>query len=187
MARNYNVDAFSTHRLGGEPVPNDIAILLAHADELAERTGVELNWKKGWAPWSDTSYLSAADRANADIMANVRAIAEVCELIAFVAASEDEEYYGYWRGPDKRPVAVSPVVMLDNEGQFEFCGGSTFAEALLSQTYGDEQFEELRDWLVSIGIAVGATSTDGLTYPEGELSPDELHQELYRRYLGEAG
>jgi len=172
MGSSRNLDAFATHRLGGEPVPEDVKILLAHADELVERTGIELNWKKDWAPWSDTSYLSAADRANRDIMANVRAIAEVCGLIAFAAAHEDGEYFGYWRSPSRRRIADSPLVQLDNEGQFSFCGGSTFAEAVLGQTYGDEQFTELRDWLRSLGIAIQAETPDDLAYPEGEPSPN---------------
>ncbi len=187
MGRSSNPDAFSAQRLGGEPVPEDVKALLAHADELLERTGIELNWQKNWAPWSDTSYLSAADRANPDMMANVRAIAEVCGLIAFVAAHEDGEYFGYWRGPSRRPIADSPLVRLDNEGQFYLCGGSTFAEAVLGQTYGDEQFAELRVWLTSLGIAMRRETADDLAYPKDKPSPDELHKELYYRYRREAG
>jgi hypothetical protein len=187
MARSRNQDALSKRRLGGEPVPKDLAFLLAHADALAKRTGIELNWEKEWAPWSDTSYLSAADRANPDIMANVRAIADVCELIAFVAAHEDGEYYGYWRGPGKRPVAESPVVRLDNEGQFNLCAGSTFAEALLEQTFDEEQFGELRDWLRSLGVTVGAETQDDLASPKGKPSPDKMHKDLYYRYCREMG
>jgi hypothetical protein len=186
MKRRNDPEAFSAHRLDGEPVPEDVRILLAHADELAERTGIELNSNKDWAPWSDTSYLSAADRANPDIMANVRAIAEVCGLIAFVAASEDDEYIGYWRGPGGRRVTDSPPVLLDNEGQFSFCSGSTLAEALLGQTYGAENFGEFQDWLRSIGIAIRAETPEDLAYPDGEASPDELHTELYYRYRKEA-
>ncbi|MCI0464348.1 MAG: hypothetical protein L0Z62_46025 [Gemmataceae bacterium] len=184
MGRSRKLEAFSTHRLGGEPVPEDVKILLAHADELAERTGIELNWKKGWAPWLDTSYLTEAERANPDIAANVRAIAGVCGLIAFVAAHEDGEYFGYWRGPGKRAVADSPIVRLDNEGQFNFCGGSSFAEALLSEAVDDDQFDEWRSWLESLGITVRPASLAALKYPKEKTSPDKLHKELYRRYLG---
>jgi hypothetical protein len=181
-------EAFSAHRLGGEPVPEDVQKFLAHADELVGQTEVALNWEDDdWAPWLDTSYLSAADRANPDIMANVRAIAEVCELIAFVAADQEDEYYGYWRGPGKRAVADSPIVKLDNEGQFSLCAGSTFAEGLLGETYGKERFSELRDWLQSIGIAVPAESPNDLEYPKDEFSPEKLHNELYYRYRNEAG
>ncbi|HEU5119102.1 MAG TPA: hypothetical protein VFT74_21105 [Isosphaeraceae bacterium] len=187
MKRRSRLDEFSAHRLGGEPVPEDVKILLKHAEELEERTGIELSGEKSWAPWSDTSYLTKADRANPDIMANVRSIGEVCRLIAFVAADEDDEYLGYWRGPDRRQVADSPVVVLDNEGQFSFCGGRTFAEALLGRAYGDEPFAELRDWFRSLGIPVRAETPDDLADPEGEPSPDELHKELYYRYRREAG
>jgi hypothetical protein len=187
MKENQIESQFSANRLGGEPIPKDIRILLAHADDLIEQTGIALNWEAGWAPWLDTSYLSEAERANPDIAANVRAIAEVCGLIAFVAANEDDEYFGYWRGPNQRMIADSPLVYLDNEGQFNLCGGSTFAEAVLGQTYDEEQFTELRDWLRSIGIAIRHETSKDLVYPEASPSPDELHKELYYRYRREAG
>lgn len=46
---------FSRNRLDGEPVPEDLKILLPHRDELAERTGFRLEWAEEWAPWLDTS------------------------------------------------------------------------------------------------------------------------------------
>jgi hypothetical protein len=182
MARGDGLAAFSRNRLGGEPVPDDVKALLAHADEFAKRTGIELNGEEGWAPWLDTSYLSAADRTNPDITANVRAMAEVCGLIAFIAATEEGEYFGYWRGTGKRAVAASPLVRLDNEGQFNLCGCTTFAEAVLGETYGDEKIEALREWFRSLGIAL-----KGEEPAEEEQGPDELHSELYYRYRKEAG
>lgn len=187
MKENQIESQFSANRLGGEPIPKDVRILLAHADDLTEQTGIALNWEAGWAPWLDTSYLSEAERANPDIAANVRAIAEVCELIAFVAVDEEDQYFGYWRGPSRRAIADSPLVHLDNEGQFNLCGGSTFAEAILGQVYGDEQFAELRDWLRSIGITIRPETPKDLVDPEATPSPDELHRELYSRYRREAG
>src|SRR6516165_6918174 len=100
-----NTDAmlreFSRNRLGGDPVPDDVRLLLPYCDELAERTGIELNWTKNWAPWLDTSYLRAEERANPGIAANIRAMAEVCSLISFVAQQEDDQYFGFWRGHDR--------------------------------------------------------------------------------------
>lgn len=177
--------ALSANRLGGEPLPEDLRILLSHSEELARHKGIELNAEEGWAPWLDTSYLNEDDRANPDIMANVRAIAEVCNLVAFVAATEDDEFLGYWRGPEMSPVAGAPVVVLDNEGQFRILGPS-FAEAILSQTYGEESFAELRDSLRSLGIEVRAASIDEIPTPAAEPDPADLHHELYRRYLGTA-
>jgi hypothetical protein len=187
MSASRHVAQMSANRLGGEPVPGDVRILQAHNDELARRTGIALHREKRWAPWLDTSYLSAAERANPDIAANVRAIEEVCGLIAFIAEYEEGEYIGYWRGPGKRAVAVSPLVRLDNEGQFNLCAGPSFAEAVLGEVYGDEKFAELRDWLRSLGIGVRAETAAELKYPRVKDRPDELHNKLYRRYLKEAG
>jgi hypothetical protein len=174
---------FSTNRLAGEPVPEDVQILLEHAEELAERTGIVLHSEKDWAPWADTSYLSAEDLANADTAANVRAISEVHALIAYIAVDDEDQYLGYWRGPDNRKVADSPLVFFDNEGQFELCPGSTFAEAVLSRVSEDD-FEELREWFGELGIEIAAESQDDLPSPKMTDTPDKLHGELYRRYKG---
>jgi hypothetical protein len=179
------VSQFSQNRLNGEPVPDDVKTLLANRDEFLEQTEIELNGKKGWAPWLDTSYLSAEERANPDIAANVQAIAEVCGLIAFIGADEEGNYFGYWRGPKNRPIAKSPLVRLDNEGQFELLAGCTFAEAILvSQTYDAEQFTELRDWFRSLGISIEWESQEAATYPKEKDRPDDLHKDLYYRLLG---
>jgi hypothetical protein len=182
MAKHCVLDAFSAYRLSGEPIPDDVTILLKHADELAEHFGIELNWKKDWAPWSDTSYLTKSDRQDPDVMANVRAIADVCGMIAFIAANEDDDYVGYWRGPGMRPVADSPLVQFDNEGQFTLCGIS-FAEAILYQTSSEEGFAEMRDWFRSLGIEVRAERIGDLVCQSDDPGPDKLHHELYDRYL----
>ena len=185
MAEDRILSQFSQNRLNGEPVPDDVKALLANHDELLERTGVELNWKKKWAPWLDASYLSAKDRANPDIAANVRAIEEVCGLISFIGAHEDGNYFGYWRGPKQRPIAKSPLVCLDNEGQFGLLADSTFAEAILvNRTFDAEQFAELRDWLRSLGVEIQWKVPGDATYPKEKERPDDLHQKLYYRHLG---
>jgi hypothetical protein len=185
MADDRVLSQFSRNRLDGELVPQDVMALLGHRDELLQRTGVELNWQKSWAPWLDTSYLSAADRKNPDIMANVKAIVEVCGLVAFVGAEEDGNYFGYWRGPKKRPIAESPLVCLDNEGQFRLLAGSTFAEAILkAKTWDEKQFRELRRWLRSIGISIEWKTREDATYPDEPDNPSELHTKAYYRHLG---
>jgi hypothetical protein len=175
---------FSKNRLNGEPVPEDVGVLLAHHDELAERTGVRLNGEADWAPWLDTSYLSETERADPNIAANTRAIAEVCGLIAFVASEEDGQYFGYWRGPGKRKAADSPLVFLDNEGQFELCAGKTFAEAVLASLYDEEGFAELRDWFRAIGLTIPCETAKELSSLDDEYPPDKLHHELYHRFGG---
>jgi hypothetical protein len=178
---------FSANRLGGEAIPEDLRLLLVHHHELAERTGVELSWLPGWAPWLDTSYLTAADRKNPDIAANVRAIADVCALSTFVAAHEDQHYFGYWRGSSLLRLEEAVPISLDNEGQFAFCGTTNVAGAILSYSGGSRQFEELHDWFQSLGIGSLPTNPDDLSIPRALQSPSALHEELYRNYLVKNG
>jgi hypothetical protein len=181
-----SLDVFSRNRLNGGPVPKDLEVLFTNREELAQWTGIELRAEEGWAPWLDTSYLNERERADPDIAANVRAIADVCGMIAFVAADDDDQYLGYWRGPDNRPVADAPLVLFDNEGRFNLCGGSNFAEAVLNRMRDEERFAELREWLVSRGIPVRVKTMKDVTYPKVDTRPDRLHDQLYRRYLEEA-
>jgi len=107
-------------------------------------------------------------------------------MITFVGAEEDENYFGYWRGPKNRPIVESPLVRFDNEGQFSLLASSTFAEAILvDQTYDDEQFTELRDWYVSLGITIKWKKPGDAKYPKEKDQPDALHNALYYQYLGE--
>lgn len=174
---------FCAVRLKGQPAPHDLAILLNHADKLHKRTGVLLSDSEDWAPWADTSYLSEAERKQPDIAANIRAIDGVCAKIVFIAALEDSEYMGYWIGPNNRTVADSPLVVLDNEGQFHLCCGTTFVEAILERTCDQELFDELKGWFKSLGISVSAQSVDDLQEPTDDHDPTDLHTELYERYL----
>jgi hypothetical protein len=182
MSSTEILSQFSQNRLNGEPVPDDLKILLPHRDELAARTGIRLELAEAWAPWLDTSHVSEADRLDPDRVANLRAIHSVCAHIAFIAVRGDEEFFGYWRGPARRSVANSPLVFLDNEVQFHLCIASSFAEAVLEQAYGGEGFNDLRAWLQSLGISIGWDSPSQLTYPHEKLPPKELYKVLYQRY-----
>jgi hypothetical protein len=173
---------FSRNRLGGEPVPNDVRILLSLRDELAGRTGIRLEWDEDWAPWLDMRPPSDPDRRDVDLGARLRATREVCRLIAFIAAGEGGPYFGYWRGPALRPVASSPVVVLEKDGRFHLCAASSFAEAILEREYGGEQFNKIRAWLRSLGIPIRWESPAHLTYPHERLPPKELHRILCERY-----
>ena len=176
---------FSQNRLDGEPVPEDLKILLPHRDELAERTGIRMEWAEGWTPWLDTSYLSEDELRNPEIVANLRAIREVCRRIAFVAEDQDDQCFGYWRGPTHRSVANSPLVVFDDEGEFHLCIASSFAEAILEREYGRDGFKKLRAWFRSLGIPIGWETPSQLTYPHEKLAPKDLHRELFERYRGE--
>ena len=75
---------------------------------------------------------------------------------------------------------------LDNEGQFNLCAGSTFAEAVLGMVSDEEEFTELRDWMESLGIPIEWESPDDVTYPEEESPPDQMCKELYYRSRGKS-
>ncbi len=172
---------FSSNRLDGEPVPDDLKILLPYRDELAAKTGIRLEWAEGWAPWLDTSDLSQGDHRDPDIIAKYRALHEVCRFIAFVAEQKGR-YFGYWRSPTRRTVASSPLVVFDGEGQFHLCIGASFAEAVLEKSYGHSGFGELRSWLQSLGITIGWENPSQLTFPHEKLPPKEMYRELFERY-----
>jgi hypothetical protein len=180
---------FSAHQLGGDPVPDDLRRLLPHRDELAERTGIELNWTEDWAPWLDHSYLRPEERMDPGIAANIRAMADVSALIAFVAQEDDAQWFGFWRGPDRLPIAKCSLVFLDNEGQFNPCVASNFAECVLEHTYGADRFNALRDWFRSLGITIPFNDEKTLLardWPERSHEAKKLHDELFDRYLRES-
>jgi hypothetical protein len=173
---------FSQNRLNGEPVLPDLKILLPHRDELAERTGIRLEWVEDWAPWRNPSPLSEAQRGDPDLVANLQAIEEVCRFIAFVAAAENGQFFGYWRGPKQRRVANSSLVVFDQEGAFHLCASSCFAEAVLEREYGGKRFSKLRAWFRALGIPIGWENPSQLTCPFEKSPPKELHKALYERY-----
>lgn len=106
----------SSHRLGNEACPEDLAFLLKHCrDWLESELFVRFPEDEDWAPWEDTSYLNEDDWADPEIAANVKAISDTCKHIAFVAELPDGEYLGYWRGEAKRPIAESPLVKYSND------------------------------------------------------------------------
>ena len=178
------LNAFSKHRLRGEAPPPDLAILVEHRDALARQTGFSLDGSSNWAPWLDTSYLRESDWANPDIRANVKAIAKVCALIDFVAADEERNYFGYWRGQLHVAISQAPIVRLDNEGQFDFCGTANMAGAILTAG-GGGLFEELRSWMQEIGIGMLPAGPYDLFDVDTQASPRELHATLYEKFLVE--
>src|SRR5262249_1442608 len=165
---------FSRNRLNGEPVPHDVQIFLPLRDELAQRTGMRVEWAEDWATWLTPIDLNEDERRDPTIAATLRATEDVCRLIAFVASLEDDSYIGYWRGPTHRPVAESPLVLFDAKGQFHILAASSFAEAILAREYGRDRFARLRAWLRALGIPIGWESPSILTYPHEKPTPNEL-------------
>jgi hypothetical protein len=111
---------------------------------------------------------------------------EVCSLIAFVAEEEDGQYIGFWRGRAQLPIEECPLVFLDNEGQFNPCVAANFAECVLELTWGQQRFNELRDWFRSLGITIPFDDEKTLHsrgWPERSHEAKKLHGELFDRYL----
>lgn len=178
---------FSLLRLQGEPLPQDLAVLLQHQEELQRRTGVLLSTDANWAPWLDTSGLSETERADPEIAANLRAIAEVCSHIAFVVADDEGNYFGYWRGPSSTPIADSVVVQLDSEGQFSVCGTANIAGAILTQCCYGGTFDETRQSFLRLGLTALPAYPYDLGNPQVTPTPAALHEELFKTYLHQAG
>lgn len=173
---------FSINRLEGEPVPDDLQVLLLHRDELARRSGIRLVLEEDWSPWLDTTGLGEVIRSDPTAAADLRARTEVARLCAFVADEETGQYIGYWRGPSHRRIAGCPIVVLDQSGQFHLCAAQSFAEAALERAYARNEFDDLRDWFQSLGISVTWDSPSQLTLPHEKLPPREMHRQLFEQY-----
>ncbi len=171
----------SQFRLGGEPVPRDLEVLAEHAHELEDFTGIVIPFDSDWKPWLDTSYLKPEELINPDIAANIKAIEKVCSYIAFIAQDDEGAYLGYWRGPSWRKIADSPLVVLDNEGQFSLCAGSNFADAVVARHWDEH---EARQWVQSLGLDPGPSFRLGRDII-GEVDPRELHWQLQAEYLAQ--
>src|SRR3954453_18586248 len=86
-------------------------------EDIVDELELELVDDPSWAEPSDTSYLTKADLANPDIVANVSAMAVTNKLISWFG-KDAEGYVGLWRGPLNHPLERAPVVRLDSEGQY---------------------------------------------------------------------
>jgi hypothetical protein len=173
---------FSINRLDGEPVPDDLRILLPHRDELAARSGIRLVLDEDWSPWTDTTGLSEAIQSDPAAAADIRARAEVTRLCAFVAEDGARQYIGYWRGQSHRKIFGCPIVVHDPVGQFHLCAAQSFAEAVLERQYAQPGFLDLRDWFQSLGISIAWDSPSQLTLPHEKVPPRELHRQLFEQY-----
>jgi hypothetical protein len=135
------------------------------------------------------SYLNDEDKANPDIMANVRAIDSVFNYITFVVKTDDSDLIGYWHGPENTPIESSPIVKYDTEGQFSLLLGRQLSEALLGEHVfdDDEEFTRLREWFLQNQIIIAASNWDDLDFPETKTKPNELHRNLYNQNRIAAG
>lgn len=175
------VGQVSKHRLGGQPCPKDLEVLITHCRPILEELGIEISSDPTWAPWADKSYLTDADYRNPDIAANVKAIDDTFAFIRFVGRTDDGECIGYWCGPEGRMVADGPVVCYDTEGQFRLCG-ARFIEALFFILYDEDALKKLRLAVAGFGVPLEFESIDDITTPQTSRSPDVFHKERYEKY-----
>jgi hypothetical protein len=187
-------EKFIAQVLKGQPAPDDLqklflmqAVRVANDDEYSDP--LESIHAYLIAPEEELdllthSYLNDADKANPDIMANVKAIDKVFEHITFVAKTDDSDLIGYWHGPESTPIQLAPIVKYDTEGQFSLLLGKQLTEALLGEHVfdDDEEFTRLRDWFSTFGIDISASCWDDLDYPDVKTKPDELHHNLYNQH-----
>ncbi|MGW6449828.1 hypothetical protein [Lentzea sp. NPDC055074] len=172
-------------------VPDDLAVWRRRQD-----AGEPNPWSEGLRLLADderpealdTSYLTAEDLANPDVVANVRAIEETAALITWVAEDGDEgRAFGYWRGPAGLPLTEAPVVSLDNEGQYQLLRGTSLSEAL-SDEYGqwdDDGYPRMVELCRAQGVPISSDDPDELPEPAVSPTPDEHHEARYRALLAD--
>jgi hypothetical protein len=114
-----------------------------------------------------------------------RSFQRTFDHIAFVGCLEDGELVGYWLGPENRSIADAPIVQLDTEGTFDL-RGHNLAEYLLSRVFSDEDYDELRSVLGTLGLHVAAeTRRDLLKSFNGLDAQFGDPAQLYSQYSDE--
>lgn len=181
MLYDMSIDNVSRDCLRGQPLPVDLNLL----------------WQanlKDEQPWEDFVVFALFDKLDtksligytkADGLDDQEIVAcqRMFSHIAFVGAKEDGELVGYWLGHKNRPIAASPIVELDTEGQFHL-RGRNLAEYLLSCVFEEEDYIALLSVLADLRISVGHESLSDLLDSFDELefefgSPNRLLE----RYL----
>ncbi|HSO32088.1 MAG TPA: hypothetical protein VLT33_06220 [Labilithrix sp.] len=145
---------------------------------------LELVEDPSWDEPSDTSYLSAAERANPDIASNVAAMAETNKLVSWFG-KDMEGFVGLWRGPDDRPVAAAPVVRLDTEGQYGIVA-ATIGDYLAISVDADD-FAATRAALIRAGFEVGASADAIWSALDAFDDPNDYRNELYEEHRERRG
>jgi hypothetical protein len=190
ITMNDRLTQFTQQILKGQPIPADLQQLLQLAWGTAESSNPLAAWglqilEPGHRPLPDNSYLNETDRANPDIMANVKAIDDLFKMAIFVAEHEDGDLYGYWQGAENTPLTSAPIIQYDTEGQFNILGGSGLIEAIAANfSFSEEStFQEFRTAFADQQILFSATSLDTLVWPEITPRPNDLKNMLYAQYL----
>lgn len=157
----------------------DIERLRNSLDQLRDQVDyleLELVDDPKWAEPSDTSYLNDNDRADPDIMANVDAMAQTNQLIAWFGRDQ-EGFVGLWRGAAKQALEKAPVVRLDTEGQYELV--ATNIGDYIAISVDEEDFDDTRSALVTAGFEVGASDEVIWSSLRDLDDPNDYRDKLY--------
>lgn len=151
----------SRNCLRGQPIPEDLEVFWAA--QLAEDTD-----------FLDTFELTLFDAIDDDLFdgfgeedgvepALARAFRRMADQVCWIGEILDGSLIGYWVGEQNRPVADSPVVLCDEEGQFEL-GARTLSEYLLDYTDPEdpEEFAEVLGELEALNVHVRVRNHDDI-------------------------
>jgi hypothetical protein len=150
---------------------------LEDLQDVVDSLELELVDDPDWAEPSDTSYLTKADLANPDIVANVSAMAVTNKLISWFG-KDMEGYVGLWRGPLNHPLDKAPVVRLDSEGQYAIVA-ATIAD-YLAISVSEDELEEVQEALAAAGFKPSASREE--IWKNIEIfsdDPNEFRNKLY--------
>ena len=138
--------------------------------DLIERIEFEFVNDPQWAEPSDSSYLTDADRANPDIMANVEAMGATNKLIAWFGR-DFQGYVGLWRGPSDLSLDEAPVVRLDTEGQYSLVAATV--PEYLAISVEKEAFEHIRGVLIAAGFDLRSSRKEIWAAIDRKTNPNE--------------
>lgn len=195
------VNKFVASRLSGQVVPSDLgAILTAIGDdpdfEESDENPLKIVWAEPlWTnreyPLLDHNYLNDQDRADPDIMANVKAMQDTEKKLKFVVQCADQSLIGYWQPDQKTPLEKCALFWLDTEGQYELTEGKTLSETLAYRALIDGDQDEYRSLIEAfsrLGIPVPETDEsavfDAMDTRSAEIkqTPQRFRNQRYEHY-----
>lgn len=169
------VKAFIETRLDGQAIPNDLGALLAAIsnnpgfeasdDNPLSKIWAEFLWTGKTYPLLDHDYLNDQDRADPDIMANVRAMQDTDKKLKFVIQCEDTSLLGYWQPDPGIPIEQCALFWLDTEGQYHLTEGKTLAETLAYRALVDgesDTYRSLKEAFARLGVNVPEADVDSI-------------------------
>ena len=168
------LDEVSRNCLGGQPVPDDLKALWAA--QLRDDTDLLDAYEMTLFEAADDDILEGFRVEDGVEPAAAAAFERMSTQIRWIADVFDGSLIGYWVGEKNRPVADSPVVIVDPEGQFDL-GGRCLAEFLLEQTDPDDpdDFNDVRNALEALGVVVRVRDHDEIWIRlEGFDEPNQL-------------